>query len=88
VDRLKSKFENKKEDLHKASEKVEEFVKSFYDYTTNKFPKGETAVITSVQKQFGDSAAKTAIETIKSLQNGKDMEIERIKQLAGYSTKK
>jgi len=77
-----------KEDLHKASGKVEEFVKSFYDYTTNKFPKGETAVITSVQKQFGDSAAKTAIETIKSLQNGKDMEIERIKQLAGYSTKK
>jgi hypothetical protein len=77
-----------KEDLHKASEKIEEFVKSFYDYTTNKFPKGETAVITSVQKQFGDSAAKTAIETIKSLQNGKDMEIERIKQLAGYSTKK
>lgn len=77
-----------KEDLHKTSEKIEEFVKSFYDYTTNKFPKGETAVITSVQKQFGDSAAKTAIETIKSLQNGKDMEIERIKQLAGYSTKK
>jgi len=88
VDRLKSKFENKKEDLHKASEKVEEFVKSFYDYTTNKFPKGETAVITAVQKQFGDSAAKTAIETIKTLQSGKDMEIERIKQLAGYSTKK
>jgi len=88
VDRLKSKFENKKEDLHKASEKVEEFVKSFYDYTTNKFPKGETAVITAVQKQFGNSAAKTAIETIKTLQSGKDMEIERIKQLAGYSTKK
>ena len=87
-DKLRNKFENKKEDLHKASGKVEEFVKSFYDYTTNKFPKGETAVITSVQKQFGDSAAKTAIETIKSLQNGKDMEIERIKQLAGYSTKK
>ena len=88
ADKLRNKFENKKEDLHKASGKVEEFVKSFYDYTTNKFPKGETAVITSVQKQFGDSAAKTAIETIKSLQNGKDMEIERIKQLAGYSTKK
>jgi len=88
ADKLRSKFENKKEDLHKASEKVEEFVKSFYDYTTNKFPKGETAVITAVQKQFGDSAAKTAIETIKTLQNGKDMEIERIKQLAGYSTKK
>jgi hypothetical protein len=88
ADKLRSKFENKKEDLHKVSEKVEEFVKSFYDYTTNKFPKGETAVITAVQKQYGDAAAKTAIETIKTLQSGKDMEIERIKQLAGYSTKK
>jgi len=88
VDRLRSKFENKKEDLHKGTAKIEELVKSFYDYTTNKFPKGETAVITAVQKQYGDAAAKTAIETIKTLQSGKDMEIERIKQLAGYSTKK
>jgi hypothetical protein len=41
-----------------------------------------------VQKQYGDTAAKTAIETIKTLQSGQDKEIERIKQLAGYSTKK
>ena len=87
-DKLRSKFENKKEDLHKGTTKVEELVKSFYDYTTNKFPKGETAVITAVQKQYGDAAAKTAIETIKTLQSGQDKEIERIKQLAGYSTKK
>ena len=88
ADKLRSKFENKKEDLHKGTTKVEELVKSFYDYTTNKFPKGETAVITAVQKQYGDAAAKTAIETIKTLQSGQDKEIERIKQLAGYSTKK
>jgi hypothetical protein len=87
VDRLRSKFENKKEDLHKGTTKIEELVKSFYDYTTNKFPKGETAVITAVQKQYGDAGAKTAIETIKTLQSGQDKEIERIKQLAGYSTK-
>ena len=80
--------ESSKQDLHKGTAKIEELVKSFYDYTTNKFPKGETAVITAVQKQYGDAAAKTAIETIKTLQSGKDMEIERIKQLAGYSTKK
>jgi hypothetical protein len=77
-----------KEDLHKGTTKIEELVKSFYDYTTNKFPKGETAVITAVQKQYGDAGAKTAIETIKTLQSGQDKEIERIKQLAGYSTKK
>jgi hypothetical protein len=88
VDRLRSKFENKNKDLHKNSAKIEELVKSFYDYTTNKFPKGETAVITAVQKQYGDAAAKTAVEMIKTLQNGQNKEIERIKQLAGYSTKK
>ena len=76
-----------KQDLHKGATKIEELVKSFYDYTTNKFPKGETAVITAVQKQYGDAGAKTAIETIKTLQSGQDKEIERIKQLAGYSTK-
>ena len=76
-----------KQDLHKGSTKIEELVKSFYDYTTNKFPKGETAVITAVQKQYGDAGAKTAIETIKALQSGQNKEIERIKQLAGYSTK-
>ena len=76
-----------KQDLHKGSTKIEELVKSFYDYTTNKFPKGETAVITAVQKQYGDAGAKTAIETIKALQTGQNKEIERIKQLAGYSTK-
>ncbi len=86
-DKLRSKFESSKTDLHKGTTKVEELVKSFYDYTTNKFPKGETAVITAVQKQFGDGAAKTAIETIKTLQSGQNKEIERIKQLAGYSTK-
>jgi hypothetical protein len=76
-----------KQDLHKGATKIEELVKSFYDYTTNKFPKGETAVITAVQKQYGDAAAKTAIETIKTLQSGQNKEIERIKQLAGYSAK-
>ena len=76
-----------KQDLHKGATKIEELVKSFYDYTTNKFPKGETAVITAVQKQYGDAGAKTAIETIKALQSGQNKEIERIKQLAGYSTK-
>jgi hypothetical protein len=79
--------ESSKQDLHKGTTKVEELVKSFYDYTTNKFPKGETAVITAVQKLYGDDAAKTAIETIKTLQSGQNKEIERIKQLAGYSAK-
>ena len=66
-----------------ATEKLEELVKSYYDYTTNKFPKGETAVITACEKEFGDKAIPVAQKMIDRLQGGKDREMERIKQLAG-----
>ena len=69
-------FDNKEET-------VEDFVKSFFDYTTNQFPKGETAVLTSVEKKFGDASIKTAQETISKLMQNKDPEIAKIKKLAG-----
>jgi hypothetical protein len=69
-------FDNKEET-------VEDFVKSFFDYTTNQFPKGETAVLTSVEKKFGDGSIKTAQETISKLMQNKDPEIAKIKKLAG-----
>ena len=62
---------------------IEDFVKSFFDYTSNQFPKGETAVLTSVEKKFGDSDVSTAQETIKDLMANKDPEIAKIKKLAG-----
>ena len=85
-DRMRSKFgmEDQEEKSFKDKEQtVEDFVKSFFDYTSNQFPKGETAVLTSVEKKFGDSAVATAQETIKDLMANKDPEIAKIKKLAG-----
>jgi hypothetical protein len=84
--RMKSKFGMENQDDKELSNKentVEDFVKSFFDYTSNQFPKGETAVLTSVEKKFGDNAVKTAQETIQNLMANKDPEIAKIKKLAG-----
>ena len=62
---------------------LDEFVKSMYDYTQNAFPKGETAVLTSVQKEYGDEAVDEAGQVIQELLAGRDREMARIQQLAG-----
>jgi len=85
-DRMKSKMGAEDQDEKAFTDKestVEEFVKSFFDYTSNQFPKGETAVLTSVEKKFGDGAVSTAQETIQNLMANKDPEIAKIKKLAG-----
>ena len=64
-------------------EEVKEYVKSHFDYTTNQFPRGETSVITSVSKKFGDEAVGLAQEAIQELQTNLDPEIARIKRLSG-----
>ena len=64
-------------------EMVEEFIKSFFDYTSNKFPKGETAILTAVEKKFGEDLIGSAQETIHKMTAGNDQEIEKIKKLAG-----
>ena len=78
-----SKAQDGDKSFDNKEETVEDFVKSFFDYTTNQFPKGETAVITSVEKKFGDGSIKTAQETISRLMNNQDPEIAKIKKLAG-----
>ena len=78
-----SKAQDGDKSFDNKEETVEDFVKSFFDYTTNQFPKGETAVITSVEKKFGDGSIKTAQETISKLMNNQDPEIAKIKKLAG-----
>ena len=82
-DRMRSKFEKADDVVADKSTEVEEFVKSFYDYTNNQFPKGETAVITAVEKKFGDAQIKTAQEAIARLMSDKDPNMSRIKKLAG-----
>tara|TARA_B110000971_G_scaffold221113_1_gene266961 strand:+ start:1016 stop:2926 length:1911 start_codon:yes stop_codon:yes gene_type:complete len=66
-------------------QKLEELVKSYYDYTTNNFPKGEQAVITACEKEFGENSVPVAEKMIGRLMAGKDNEMERIKSLAGIN---
>jgi len=75
---------------------LSEFIMSFYDSTTGKFPKGETAVLTMVEKSYGDrfvTPAKTFIERVNtkfeefhnqsSTMIADDTDLLRIKDLAG-----
>ena len=75
----------KKEDAETEEPEIEleEFIKSLYDYTSNTFPKGETAVLTAVEKKYGESSMRPAAEMMKELVSGQDQEMERIKKLAG-----
>jgi hypothetical protein len=73
------------EDTRSAGEKLEELVKSYYDYTTNNFPKGEQAVVTACEKEFGEDSVPVAEKMIARLMQGKDSEMERIKSLAGIN---
>ena len=44
-----------------------EFILSYFDRQTGKFPKGETAVLTSVEKDYGDQYVKPASQFIERL---------------------
>jgi hypothetical protein len=44
-----------------------EFILSYYDRATGQFPKGETAVLTSVEKDYGDQYVKPASQFIERL---------------------
>jgi hypothetical protein len=73
-----------------------EFILSYFDRESGKFPKGETAVLTAVQKDYGDQFVKPAAQFIKKiestvmasqaeqLQNSPYPQMEIIKKLAGY----
>ena len=75
--------DDKKDDGKKPSERLEELIKSYYDYTTNRFPKGETAVLTSVEKEFGEKSIPYAERMIDKLFHNQDDEMSRVKHLAG-----
>ena len=77
--------DKEKGDKRKPSERLEELIKSYYDYTTNKFPKGETAVLTSVEKEFGEKSIPYAERMIAKLFQNQDGQMSRVKQLAGIS---
>jgi len=74
---------------------IGEFILSYFDRETGKFPKGETAVLTAVQKDYGDEYVKPAAKMIKKveamvaqrkaeeLNNSMHPETDAIKALAG-----
>ena len=67
-----------------------EFILTMFDRETGKFPKGETAVLTSIEKDYGDQYVKPASQFIKPLgqayeqyQARKMTDFTRIQELAG-----
>lgn len=68
---------------------VTEFILSYFDRETGSFPKGETAVLTMVEKDYGDRYVPVAEKFIEAVQNkfyemntnGSD-ELDRIRELA------
>ena len=64
---------------------LDEFIKGHFDYTTNNFPKGETAVLTACEKKYGDESLAPAAIIMKKLVTNQDGEMERIKHLAGLA---
>lgn len=55
-----------------TSKDLAEFIYSFYDRETGQFPKGETGVLTMVEKKFGDRAARVAQGFINKLSEKSD----------------
>jgi hypothetical protein len=70
------------EEEHNPQE-IEEFVRSLYDATTGKFPRGEEGVKIAVEKKFGDAAGMQAEAIIQGLKGEFDENIFRMKKLAG-----
>ncbi len=58
-----------------------EFILSYFDKETGKFPKGETAVLTMVEKDYGDEYVKKASQFIERL--GHAFEQYKIRKNAG-----
>jgi len=46
-----------------------EFILSYFDRETRKFPKGETAVLTAVQKEYGDQYVKPSAKFIQKVES-------------------
>ena len=76
--------------LEKQKTPLGEFILSYFDRQTGQFPKGETAVLTSIEKDYGDQYVKPASQFIERLgqafeqyQARKMTDFTRIRELAG-----
>ena len=82
---LKKARDNDEDEMEVDGKKipVTEFILSMYDRETGQFPKGETAVLTSCEKKYGEQSLAPAAMIMKGLVTNQDPEMERIKHLAG-----
>ncbi len=75
--------------IEKPKPSLSDFILSFYDKTTGQFPKGETSVLTMVEKDYGDKYVPMATEFINRLHSVYEKHtqqqsyLEHIKRLAG-----
>lgn len=72
-------------DTGNPAKDVKEFVESFFDKETGKFPKGETGVMVAVDKKFGEGAVPVAKKVIEILKVKSEQM--RIRELAGMVKK-
>jgi len=63
--------EEEPKDTKSSAEEVLEFVRSFYDKETGAFPKGETGVVISARKRFGDSVGDLVEKFVSKLTGNK-----------------
>jgi hypothetical protein len=86
----------KKEDIAAEDDKTPlgEFILSYFDRQTGKFPKGETAVLTSVEKDYGDQYVKPASQFIERLgqayeqyQQKKLGQVDQVQEFMGVDSK-
>ena len=63
----------------KQSVPVTEFILSMYDRETGQFPKGETAVLTAVEKDYGESLINPAKQFIEAIN-------QKFREYHGYDT--
>ena len=54
-----------------------EFILSYFDYTSGQFPKGETAILTMVEKDYGEQFINPAKQFIEKINN-------RVAEVMGY----
>ena len=67
--------DEQEKDEKASTEDIIEFVRSFYDKETGAFPKGETGVVISARKRFGDSVGDLVEKFVAKL-SGKQVQVE------------
>ena len=55
-----------------------EFILSYFDYTSGQFPKGETAILTMVEKDYGEHFIEPAKQFLEKINN-------RVSEVMGYT---